>query len=228
MDISASFMKKAQDIKDKSSKRFDEWSKKYDRSLLQFLIFRRSHNMFISNMMHDARKIRILDVGCGTGEFAMKLKDYKKNASVYGLDISPHMINTAKAKFKGEIDFKIGDVEKMPYEDNFFDYLTCSHSFHHYPHKKRAVREMFRILKPKGKIMIVDGCKDSLLGKVIFDVIVAAHEKDVHHLHSSQFTRILEEGGFRNITQEIFNPCIPLLFTMGVATKPALLAGRPA
>ena len=221
MDISVSFMKKAQKIKDDSSRRFDGWSKKYDRSLLQFLIFRRSHNMFISNIMHDVRKVRILDVGCGTGEFAMKLKSYKEDANVYGLDISPHMINIAKAKFNGEIDFKIGDVEKMPYEDDYFDYLTCSHSFHHYPHKKKAVREMFRILKPKGKIMIIDGCKDSLLGRVIFDVIVTAHEKGVHHLHSSQFARILEETGFRNITQEIFNPCIPLLFTMGVAKKPA-------
>lgn len=227
MDISASFMKQAQKIKDTSSKRFDGWSKKYDRSLLQFLIFRRSHNMFISNIIDDTRKIKILDVGCGTGEFAMKLKGYKKDAHVYGLDISPDMIHIARSKFSGEIDFKIGDVEKMPYEDNSFDYLTCSHSFHHYPHKKRSVREMFRILKPKGKIMIIDGCKDSLLGRVIFDVIVKAHEKDVHHLHSSQFARILEESGFRNITQEIFNPCIPLLFTMGVAKKPASEAGRP-
>lgn len=221
MDISTSFMKKAQKIKEKSSRRFDEWSKKYDRSLLQFLMFRRSHNMFISNIIRDSRKISILDVGCGTGEFTMKLKGYKKDADIHGLDIAPHMINIAKSKFGNEINFRVGDVEKMPYEDNYFDYLTCSHSFHHYPHKKKAVHEMFRILKPKGKIMIIDGCKDSLLGRIIFDVIVAAHEKDVHHLHSSQFARILEEGGFRNITQEIFNPCIPLLFTMGVAKKPA-------
>ncbi|MBU4376715.1 MAG: methyltransferase domain-containing protein [Candidatus Omnitrophica bacterium] len=221
MDIRAAFMRKSKDIKSKSSKRFDDWSKKYDRSLLQFLIFRRSHNMFISNIVHDSRHINILDVGCGTGEFAMKLKSYKKDASVYGLDISSDMIRAAKAKFNGEIDFRVADVEHMPYEDNQFDYLTCSHSFHHYPHKKKAVREMHRILKNKGKIMIIDGCKDNLLGRVIFDVIVKAHEGDVHHLHSSQFARILEESGFKNVTQEIFNPCIPLLFTMGVAKKPA-------
>lgn len=219
MDISASFMRKGQKIKEKASKRFDEWSKKYDRSLLQFLIFRRSHNMFISNIMHDMRPIRILDVGCGTGEFAMKLKGYKKDAGVHGLDISPDMINTAKTKFKDEIDFRIGDVENMPYEDSYFDYLTCSHSFHHYPHKKKAVREMFRILKSGGKIMIIDGCKDSFWGRLIFDVIVAAHEKDVHHLDSGQFARILKDCGFSKITQEIFNPGIPLLFTMGVAKK---------
>lgn len=221
MDIRASFMRKAGEIKSKSSKRFDDWSKKYDRSLLQFLIFRRSHNMFISNIMRDLRHINILDVGCGTGEFAMKLKSYKKDANVCGLDISSDMIRMAKAKFDGGIDFRVGDVEHMPYEDNQFDYLTCSHSFHHYPHKKKAVREMHRILKDKGRIMIIDGCKDNLLGRVIFDVIVKAHEGDVHHLHSSQFARILQESGFKNITQEIFNPCIPLLFSMGVAKKPA-------
>lgn len=221
MDIRASFMRKSKEIKSKSSKRFDDWSRKYDRSLLQFLIFRRSHNMFISSIMRDSRDIKILDAGCGTGEFAMKLKSCKKEASVYGLDISPDMIRIARAKFDGEIDFRVGDVEHMPYEDNQFDYLTCSHSFHHYPHKKKAVKEMYRILKNKGKIMIIDGYKDNLLGRFIFDIIVKAHEGDVHHLHSSQFVRILEESGFKNITQEIFNPCIPLLFTMGTAKKSA-------
>jgi ubiquinone/menaquinone biosynthesis C-methylase UbiE len=212
-------MKKAREIKNASSKRFNEWSKKYDRSILQFLMFRRSHNMFINSIMRDARKIKILDVGCGTGEFAMKLKSCKKDADVYGMDISPDMIGIAKAKFGGAVNFRVGDVENMPYEDNSFDYLTCSHSFHHYPRKKKAAGEMFRILKDGGRVMIIDGYKDNLLGRIIFDLIIAAHERGVHHLRSGQFARILEGAGFRKITQETFNPCIPLLFTMGAADK---------
>ena len=86
------------------------------------------------------------------------------------------MINIAKSKSEdfssAKVEFKIGDAENIPYENNQFDCITCAHSFHHYPHKKKAIREMFRVLKPNGKLMIIDGCKDRLLGKVIFDFII--------------------------------------------------------
>ena len=127
----------------------------------------------------------------------------------------------AKAKFDRDIDFRIGDVENMPFENNYFDYITCAHSFHHYPHKKKAIHEMFRVLNNKGNVMIIDGCKDGLIGKVIFDFFVKKHEGDVHHLHSIQFQRILREIGFSNIYQEIFNLFIPLLLTKATAKKEA-------
>jgi len=165
----------------------------------------------------------VLDIGCGTGEFALRLKSKKKSIDISGIDISGDMINIAKAKakFNGSrsIDFRTGDVEHMPYEDNYFDCITCAHSFHHYPHKKKAMREMFRVLKNNGRVMIIDGYKDKPLGRFIFDFIVKKHEVDVHHLHSGQFRRLLTNVGFSNIVQTTFNPVIPLLFTKGIAGK---------
>jgi ubiquinone/menaquinone biosynthesis C-methylase UbiE len=164
---------------------------------------------------------RVLDVGCGTGEFALNLKRCKQNINIFGIDISKEMINIAKAKtmFNRGIDFRVGDVEKIPYDDNYFDCITCAHSFHHYPNKRKAVREMFRVLKNNGKVMIIDGYKDGLLGKFIFDFIIKRHEVNVHHLHSIQYQRIMKRTGFKDIIQTIFNPFIPLLFTQGVADK---------
>lgn len=223
MDISLFFHKRKQEVKEKSSKRFNAWSQKYDRSILQLLVFSRSHDMFVKNIAGDDSAMRILDVGCGTGELAMRLKQQKKGSMVSGIDLSADMINIAKAKAKsngsGDIDFRIGDVEHMPYEDSYFDCVTCAHSFHHYPHKKKALREMFRVLKNNGKVMIIDGYKDGVLGRFIFDFIIKKHEIDVHHLHSNQFRRLLTSVGFNNIVQKTFNPIIPLLFTKGVASK---------
>lgn len=221
MDISQSFIKRSHEIKEKSFKRFNEWSKKYDRSVLQPLVFRNSHDMLIKHIVRDTRLVKVLDIGCGTGEFALKLMEHKKDANIFGVDISNEMIKTAKAKtkFNKGVDFRIGDVEHMPYDDNYFDYITCSHSFHHYPDKGKAVGEMFRVLKNSGKAMIIDGYKDGFFGKFIFDFIVKKHEIDVHHLHSTQFQRIMTKTGFKDIVQTVFNPFIPLLFTKGVADK---------
>ena len=223
MDISLFFHRRPHEVKAKSSKRFNKWSRGYDRNILQFLVFRQSHDMFLKNIIHDNSVSRLLDVGCGTGEFALKLKKHKKDVSIFGIDISTDMINIAKAKAKfngnSDIDFRVGDVDHMPYSDNYFDCITCAHSFHHYPHKKRAMREMFRVLKNNGKIMIIDGCKDKLLGKFIFDFVIKKHEVEVHHLHSNQFRRLLAGAGFNNIIQTTFNPMIPLLFTKAVASK---------
>lgn len=221
MNISLSFVKRPHDVKDKSVKRFDEWSRKYDKSILQGLVFRNSHDMFIKHIVQHNNTFRILDIGCGTGEFALKLKEHGKDINIFGIDISTEMIQIAKAKTKinRNIDFRVGDVEKMPYDNNYFDYITCAHSFHHYPNKRKAIREMFRVLKGNGKAMIIDGYKDGIVGRVIFDFIIKKHEVNVHHLHSLQFQRIMKKTGFTNIIQTVFNPFIPLLFTKGVANK---------
>ena len=221
MKLTLSFNKKGSQVKEKASNRFDLWSKKYDKSILQRLVFRNSHDMFIKHIAREQRPMKILDVGCGTGEFAMKLKGERSNIEMFGIDISPEMINIAREKFKDQngFDFRVGDVESLPYDNNTFDFITCAHSFHHYPSKSKAVRQMFRVLKDDGQIMIIDGYKDGLLGRVIFDVIIKRHEINVHHLHSRQFQKILNKVGFKDINQTVFNPFIPLLLTKGVANK---------
>ncbi len=224
MNLSLSFVKKAQEVKDKSFSRFNDWSKKYDKSVLQALVFRNSHDMFIKHIVMDRRAGNVLDVGCGTGEFMLRLKEERNDLNIFGVDLSSDMISVAKKKATPckNMDFRVGDVEHLPYDDNYFDYVTCSHSFHHYPHKGTAVREIFRVLKNNGSVMIIDGYKDGMLGKFIFDFVVKRHEIDVHHLHSTQFQRIMTRSGFKDIAQTVFNPIIPLLFTKGVAAKEAV------
>ncbi|MEA3306054.1 MAG: methyltransferase domain-containing protein, partial [Candidatus Omnitrophota bacterium] len=89
MDTSMTFMRKQENVKHKSRNRFNEWSKKYDKSILQLLVFQKSHDMFIREMLTDNRKLKILDIGCGTGELATQLKSRKKDAHIFGIDISP-------------------------------------------------------------------------------------------------------------------------------------------
>jgi len=113
------------------------------------------------------------------------------------------------------VQFQVGDVETLPYENDTFDIITCSHSFHHYPDQEKAVTEMHRVLKKNGQLMIVDGSRDSLLGKIIFGIFIKKREKDIYHVLAKELKGIFSMNGFKNITQRVFNPFIPLLFTRG-------------
>lgn len=209
-----------------TKKRFDIWAHKYDESILQHIVFRSSHTMLFKEIVNGKRrkKFKVLDVGCGTGELAFKLADYMDKAEIHGVDISKTMIEKANHKIainsrknSHNIKFKVGDVEELPYKDNSFDIITCSHSFHHYLNKEKAISEMYRILKPNGRLMIIDGCRDVLLGKIIFDII-GKIERYVYHLFGREFRELFRRNGFNNIVQRRFN-FVPLLLTIGTAIK---------
>lgn len=210
-------------IKHINIKRFNEWAHQYDKSVLQHLVFRASHNMFLNHIIpyfNDKNDIKLLDVGCGTGKFIFGLSDCLKgkHAEIHGVDLSFDMIRMAKAKLNhSRIKFKVGDVEELPYGDNTFDVITCSNSFHHYPDKKKAIKEMHRVLKHEGRLMIIDGCRDVPLGNAIFKVVEII-EKHAYHMLAHEFRDIFSQTGFHQINQERFN-LIPLLLTTATAKK---------
>lgn len=221
-------MKSYKTKKDIAKKYFDKWAHTYDRSILQHVIFKTSHRMlfkeiavhnFINKIKGDNRqKLKILDVGCGTGELAHRIISHFRKTEVHGIDISKTMIEKAKAKRKSSnIKFKTGDVENLPYKDKSFDIITCSHSFHHYPDKNKALQEMHRVLRPNGRLMIIDGCRDVFFGRIIFN-IVEKIEKHVYHLFDKEFRFLFKKTGFNNIVQKRFN-FVPLLMTIGTAIK---------
>jgi ubiquinone/menaquinone biosynthesis C-methylase UbiE len=202
-----------------AKKYFDRWALTYDRSILQHVIFRASHEMFIKEIKTIERDgLRVLDIGCGTGELAKKLTSRLNGAEVHGVDISKTMIAKAsEKKMERPVRFKIGSADALPYKDNSFDVITCSHSFHHYPDKDKAVSEMHRVLKPGGHLMVIDGSRDVLLGRIIFDIVTMI-EKHVYHLFHGEFRQIFRRNGFRAVMQRRFN-LVPQLLTKGTAIK---------
>ena len=109
-------------------------------------------------------------------------------------------------------------AENLPYESGTFDILTCASSFHHYPDQKRATREMRRVLNDNGKLMIIDGSRDGLLGKIIFGINRIV-EGDVYHIFERELKEMLLSIGFYKVVQKRFNPIAPLLFTLGHLEK---------
>jgi ubiquinone/menaquinone biosynthesis C-methylase UbiE len=101
---------------------------------------------------------RVLEVAPGPGYFAIELAKLGRYAIV-GLDISRTLVDIAArnaAQAGVAVDFRIGDAAHMPFEDRSFDFLFCSAAFKNFTRPLEALREMYRVLKPGGRALVID------------------------------------------------------------------------
>jgi len=108
------------------------------------------------------KKGKILDLGSGAGRHLRKIPDGK----IYLVDFSRSMIKLAKKRAKEkkiDAEFSVAEIGKLPFENNFFDSAIAIAVFHCIKPKEqeKAVKELFRVLKPKAKALIAVWNKNS-------------------------------------------------------------------
>jgi ubiquinone/menaquinone biosynthesis C-methylase UbiE len=212
---------------------FGGWSANYDRSILQWLLFRPAHRAIIARIRarFADQPITVLDVGCGTGVLAARIRGASPHAKVWGLDLVAAMLAKGRSRWRahpGHLAPVQGDSERLPFPDGVFDVITCANSFHHYPHQERAVEEMCRVLKPGGRLILVDGSRDKPWGWFIYDVCVARVEGDVRHASAHRVRALFARAGLVETTQEVHRGLAPFLLTEGVARPIAKDRAGPA
>jgi ubiquinone/menaquinone biosynthesis C-methylase UbiE len=95
---------------------------------------------------------RVLDVGCGKGRFARVFQEQEPEAELWGLDLSEVMLRHVPAGIRT----RTGSMTEMPFGDGFFDAAYATESLEHAVEIEKAVSEICRVVKPGGRIAIID------------------------------------------------------------------------
>jgi len=103
---------------------------------------------------------RVLDCATGTGDLAIEFKKHLgPKSEVVGIDFCKEMLDFAPGKAKNqnlEIDFKVGDVLKLDFQDASFDTVTIAYGIRNVENTVKGLQEMWRTVKPGGKLLILE------------------------------------------------------------------------
>ena len=110
----------------------------------------------------------ILELAPGPGYLSIELAKLG-NYHIVGLDISATFVEIAQEKAREgvvDIDFRLGNASHMPLADDLFDFIVCSAAFKNFSEPVQALDEMFRVLKPGGKAVIIDLRPDASIEEI--------------------------------------------------------------
>lgn len=100
----------------------------------------------------------VLDVACGPGVLVCALARVVRQAR--GIDLTPAMLEQARTTQRDQglsnVSWDLGDVGALPYVDGRFDIVTCRFAFHHFPQPLAVLREMRRVCRAGGRIVVAD------------------------------------------------------------------------
>ena len=120
----------------------------------------------------EGGRLKLLDVACGTGRMLHQLAVAHPNMQFFGLDLSPFYVQHARDELSHlkSLSLVAANAEEMPYRDEYFDVLTSVHLFHELPKpaRRNVYKEMWRVLKPGGLLVIQDSAQSSESGELAF------------------------------------------------------------
>lgn len=162
-------------------------------------------------------RVRIADLGAGDGTLSRLLA--RQAESVHCVDNSPRMVQVGRALAKKEhlrnLTYVLGNIEKVPLPDRSIDLALLSQALHHAENPRQALAEAFRILKPGGRLLILDlrAHRFEKARELYADRWLGFKENELHDW--------IEEAGFsqsevRVVAKESKEPCFETLLATGL------------
>ncbi len=204
---------------------FSNVASKYDimNDLMSFGVHRMWKNIMLDELSPRSGT-KLLDVAGGTGDIAFRFLNKISNADVTICDINKEMLKEGKARaidrgILSNINWLCGDAEKLPVEDNSFDYYTIAFGIRNVTNIQKALEEAFRVLKPGGRFLCMEfshvenemlrSCYDAFSFNVIPKIgkVIAKDEASYQYLVESirkfpqqeEFKKMIELAGFENV-----------------------------
>ena len=189
-------------VKYKTVRAFNKLSKTYDKMYSGYNP-RKNYDK-IMNILEVKDNYKILDVGCGTGKLLSMIRNKNNKVDLYGIDISPKMIEKAKSKKIKNVSLKVGDAEKLEFDNDQFDILITSESFHHYPYPSKALKEFRRVLKPNGLLILCDMYRPTPVRQFMNFMFNFTNTGDVKMYTKKEIEKLLIEGKYEIIDKKFF------------------------
>ncbi len=155
---------------------WEKRSKKYNSEIegVLFKSFPRPLNEYLHSWMSRElakeilanKKTKVLDMGCGYGRLSKYLLDSFPNVTTTGIDISKHFVNLYNKELNPRGKAIVGSITNLPFANNSFDFVVMAVSMvclEGSQAKKKAIQELFRVLKPNGKFLIIESNKTGYL-----------------------------------------------------------------
>lgn len=108
---------------------------------------------------------KLLDIGCADGTTTYQIYKNFKNNIITGLDYYIKAIDFAKKKYP-QIKFVAGDAHNMPFKNNSFDVITAIETLEHLHNPKKVLKEIYRVLKPRGYLIVVQDTNSLLFRSI--------------------------------------------------------------
>jgi ubiquinone/menaquinone biosynthesis C-methylase UbiE len=180
-----------------NSKMVDRYDSAYFQKLCQMPLW---HRTVVQVLRPQLESTRILDVGCGTGSLLVDLALAGANL-LAGVDLAPKILDVAREKLSAahsSADLRSADVEDpLPWPAESFDVATVTGTLHHFYRPHDALREINRVLRPGGRLVVVD---PSFVTPVrqLFNLYLRAfpHDGDFHFYSLRGATSLVSSEGF--------------------------------
>lgn len=110
---------------------------------------------------------KVLDLGCGTGFFASKIKDIYPSAEVYGIDISKKALNLGRKKYKNITFIRADAEQEFPFKNNFFDLIISGEHIEHLKDTDTYLIEINRVMKKGGTLILTTPNLASWMNRIL-------------------------------------------------------------
>ena len=154
-------------------------------------------------LTHIPEGSKILDIGCGQGQFALLLSEYCRPSKLKGIDINKQFIDEAGQLFSSlnypDVIFEMYDGMNFPTDIGSFDYITMVDVFHHIPVKNQHafVGNLYKCMAAGTRFLIKDIDRNSLFvyANRLHDIVIAG--KAGHEMSRKDMRSLLKENGFK-------------------------------
>ena len=226
--------------KEKIESMFDSIAGDYDKlnHIMSLDVDKSWRKRALKEIVDGSGQLEVLDLACGTGDFSITIAKASDEVKVSGVDLSEGMLAVMADKVErqglgGRIFFEQGDGENLRFTDGTFDRVTIAFGIRNFEDRLKGLREMFRVLKPGGRLVLLELSRpENKVIRWLYDIYflrimpviggkVSGDKAAYAYLPASvktfpgkkEFSAMMAQAGFNNVRHKAFSLGICRMYT---------------